>query len=214
MSGARLVLMCTLAWLCACGDVAKPAERLQPLAQLGSPFVTRVVRFAPGTGAGFGADAMPTVVMGPPDGYGANAGSTDVVSLGDGGEIVVELGRGIDDVAGVDFTVFENPFMFAGGTFSELGEVSVSIDASAWAVFACDAATTIGCAGVTPVFANDIVSARDPTVSGGDSYDLSALDDDVTGAQFVRIRAVGGGGFAPSLGFDLDAVAVVSQPPL
>jgi len=77
-------------------------------------FITNVVSFTPGRNAGFGQDRMPQVVFGPPVGTGDLFGSFDVVSLGDEGEIIVELGRYIVDGPGPDFIVFENPFNIGG----------------------------------------------------------------------------------------------------
>src|SRR5262245_31714466 len=71
-------------------------------------FITRVVSFTPGRNAGFGQDRMPGIVYGPPMGTGDLFGSLDVVSLGDQGEIIVELGHYIVDGPGPDFIVFEN----------------------------------------------------------------------------------------------------------
>ncbi len=55
----------------------------------GNPWADRAREFKPGSSAGFGAGAMPAVVLGGPDGGGLFEGSTDVVSLGDGGSIVI-----------------------------------------------------------------------------------------------------------------------------
>jgi hypothetical protein len=61
-------------------------------------FADQVVSFTPGEFAGFGQDKLPYIVLGPPNGRGASAGSSDVVSLGKLGEIVL----GFDDVGLVD----------------------------------------------------------------------------------------------------------------
>ena len=75
---------------------------------------------------------------------------------------------------------------------------------------AADASPPVGCAGYAPVFANgDLgISSVDPTVSGGDQFDLATIG--TTNARFVRIRDVQGAGAAPTAGFDLDAVAIVN----
>ena len=57
------------------------------------PFADHVVSFTAGTGAGFGEDSLPAIVLGPPVGGGATHGGTDVVSLGSGGTIVLESTR-------------------------------------------------------------------------------------------------------------------------
>jgi hypothetical protein len=180
-----------------------------------------VVSFTPGTGASFGHDAMPDVVLGPPQGGGDLRGSTDVVSLGAGGEIVLAF----DDVAitdgpGADFIVFENPFMVPGATvryWEELGEVSVSADGVRWVTFACarDARPHTGCAGWNIVYSSPatMFCPSDPELAGGDGFDLSAVG--LREARYVRIRDLRTQGVAPpSTGFDLDAISVVHGRPL
>jgi hypothetical protein len=180
-----------------------------------SRYVTRVVSFAPGPGAGFGQSRMPEVVCGPPKGAGDALGGLDVVSLGRGGEIVVEFGENAAvDGPGADFLVFENPFVRSGGdVFRELAEVSVSDDGATWAAFPCDPARPDegACAGRNVVYANPDagVSALDPTAAGGDPFDLAAVG--LARARFVRVRdlqTVPGG--SPASGFDLDAIAIVN----
>lgn len=176
------------------------------------PFADRVVSFTPGATAGFGQDQLPDVVLGPPHGAGASAGSTDVLSLGNGGCIVLEF-TDIEavDGDGMDLLVFENPW---GGYF-EPGIVSVSADGTTWATFPCATGDSAGgfpgCAGTHPVFSSpdNGISATDPSVAGGDGYDL--LDVGLASARFVRVcdaavQHYGG----ISGGFDLDAVAVVN----
>lgn len=179
-------------------------------------FATAVVSFEPGSGAGFGQERMPDVVLGPPQGRGDRMGSLDVVSLGNEGTIVLELGRTIVDEPGVDFVVFENPFLSGSLMFVEPGFVAVSEDGETFVELPCafdEAPDYAGCAGVKPVFAhasqNDL-DPTDPESAGGDAFDLAAFG--VARARFVRIRDAGvspglGGG---SAGFDLDAIAVVN----
>jgi hypothetical protein len=186
----------------------------------GSAFAQRVVSFTPGDFAGFGQDRLPGVVLGPPRGGGAIMGSLDVLSLGKRGEIVLEFGElGVRDGPGVDLLVFENPF----GSFAETGRVAVSEDGERWFEFACDATNAAegypGCAGVQPVYStpDNGVSATDPTVAGGDGFDLATLGLAAKGvdparflARFVRIRDSGANYYGSlSGGFDLDAVAIV-----
>jgi hypothetical protein len=172
-----------------------------------------VVSFTPGPGAGFGEDHLPQVVLGPPHGTGDSTGSLDVLSLGNGGSIVLEFTDWvIVDGPGVDFVVFENPFV----GFIETGIVAVSDDGTAWREFPCAAVLdggTAGCAGVTPVYADpatNTISPTDPTVAGGDGFDLANVG--LARARFVRIRDSGANRFygPPGGGFDLDAVAVVN----
>ncbi|HEY4220490.1 MAG TPA: cell surface protein [Myxococcota bacterium] len=178
-----------------------------------SPFAVRVVSFTPGTGAGFGADKMPGVVLGPPLGGVSSSGSLDVVSLGTGGSIVLEMGEDIVDGDGVDLIVFENPFLTAGGVAAdpEAGEVAVSLDGAAFTAFPCAKADPApnGCAGFGAVTASDASTATDPALAGGDDFDLATIG--VARARFVRIVDQGNAGPAPKAGFDLDAVAVAAH---
>jgi hypothetical protein len=94
------------------------------------PYATEVVSFSPGPGAGFGHQHFPGIVLGPPKGYGVARGSMDVLSLGQGGSIVLGFTpRTIIDGPGPDFVVFENPFWVGGSedsVFAELGRIAVS----------------------------------------------------------------------------------------
>jgi hypothetical protein len=128
----------------------------------GDPHADLVAAFAPGPGAGYGQPELPDVVTGGPRGLGLFQGALDVLSLGAGGSIVLELADNVIlDGPGVDFTVFENPFLTAvsgivAGTFAEPGRVSVSQDGVVWHVFAACATAPLepplfqGCAGVFP----------------------------------------------------------------
>lgn len=182
------------------------------------PYASEVVSFEPGPGAGFGQDELPGVVLGPPVGYGPLSGSLDVVSLGQGGEIVLGFGaREVVDRPGDDLVVFENAF-WAGGdpaaVFAEPGEVAVSEDGETWHAFPCDAGGDgeggfEGCAGWTPTLElePEEVVPIDPAATGGDAFDLADLG--LERIRYVRIRDVSGSGDAPSSGFDLDAVGAV-----
>lgn len=161
------------------------------------PFVDAVTAFNPGAGAGFGQDEFPAIVLGPPAGAGASAGSLDVLSLGDGGVIVLEF---VDNVAtngpGPDLIIFENAF-YAGGdpenVFSEVAFVEVSQDGTEFHRFPNDydpegtpvnnPANWHGFAGVGPVFSHpdNSIDPTDPDTAGGDLFDL----DDV-GLQWIR----------------------------
>lgn len=189
----------------------------------GLPYATSIVSFEPGDGAGFGQNKLPNVVLGPPKGKGTGSGSTDVLSLGKGGSIVLTFERfAITDGDGPDLVVFENPFWPGGdasAVYAEPGEVSVSEDGETWSTFACDAQGDgaghfAGCAGVTPTLAYDprATLPLDPSVTGGDAFDLADLG--VSQARFVKIRDASFSGDAPTAGFDLDAVGIVSAVPL
>lgn len=183
-------------------------------------FVTDVVDFSPGDCAGYGIAQMPKIVQGPPVGFGAGQGSTNVVSLGKGGSIVLGFGtNAIVDRPGPDFVVFENAFQYGNDQiFAEPGEVSVSEDGTTWITFPCTAtAAPYGaCAGWHPVFSSpdDDISPIDYPACGGDSFDLA--DVGVTHARFVRVRDMGGGECPTNpkdktnnVGFDLDAIAIL-----
>lgn len=219
------------------GDAASPVDSgmadNKPIPDAGYPydggsvradrFGTGVVSFMPGDCAGFGISAMPGVVEGPPIGGGTDNGSLDVVSLGNGGTIVLSFGsNAIVDGPGVDFLVFENSFLVSGGdptsVFAEPGEVSVSDDGTTWKTFPCTATKyPYGmCAGWHPVLSSPAngISPVDPAVAGGDPFDLK--DIGLTHARFVRIRDVSNETCPPqpnkvnTNGFDLDGIAIVN----
>ncbi len=211
----RPSLVVGVALLAACAPPVAGDDAGAPDAGQGatSPFAVAVVSFTPGAGAGFGQDAMPGVVLGPPHpGASTSEGSTDVVSLGRGGAIVLELGVAAEDGDGPDLLVFENPFESALGSFFEAGEVAVSDDGATFTAFSCapDDPAPNGCAGFGVVTAADAAAATDPEASGGDAFDLAAIG--VARARFVRIvDASDGPTGANTTGFDLDAVAVVDH---
>lgn len=195
------------------GAVAAPAR--------GGPFADVVVSFTPGSGAGFGADQLPGIVLGPPKGGGPLQGSLDVLSLGNDGVIVLGFDPPlICDGPGPDLTVFENPFHSGtpdGPIFAEYGIVAVSQDGVTFVTFPYDPATHVGLAGQNPVLSNpdNGISPLDPSVSGGDQFDLA--DVGLTWAKYVRITDPGaaiddpGNHIAPGTqaGFDLDALAAL-----
>ena len=172
----------------------------------GDPFADAVVRFEPGEGHGFGKDEFPDIVLGPPRGKGPDAGSLDVLSLGESGEIILELlDRAIVDGEGPDLLIFENPFP----GWVEPGEVAISEDGETWYTWPCDTDSSdyAGCAGLNPVLSHpdNCIDATDPELAGGDAFDLAALG--IERARYIRIRDAGVSG--PG-GFDLDAIAVVN----
>jgi hypothetical protein len=195
-------------------------------------FITGVVSFTPTSCTGFGQAAMPGIVEGPPVGGGTDHGSTDVVSLGSGGSIVVSFApNAIVDGPGPDFIVFENPFWIGGNPnniYAEPGEVSVSDDGVTWTAFPCtptiDPTASDG-TGVAPPYGScggwqvvysapgNGISPIDPVAAGGLALDLASVG--MTHARYVKIvdktlEACPDAGPKPDTnGFDLDAIAIV-----
>ena len=165
----------------------------------------------------------------------ATSSSTDVVSLGRGGSITLDLGGTMADGPGAEIAVFENGLSGADGlVFAELGFVSVSSDGSTFTRFptatrreqtvdafeSVDPTLYSGFAGLHPAgsgTAFDLAELADqPEVVDG-SVSLSAI-------RYVRITDVIGDGsttaddgnpiYDPypttgSAGFDLDGVAIL-----
>jgi hypothetical protein len=180
-----------------------------------SRFATSVESFTAGPGPTTGQADLPQIVLGPPKGGGTGKGSLDVATLGNGGTITLGFAPSvIVDRPGPDFIVFENPFDVGGDPtkpFAELATVEVSDDGQTFHAFPCTAtAYPYGsCAGWHPVLANsdeNSIDPTDPTVAGGDAFDLADLG--VAEARFVRITdrvdLTGASGT-----FDLDAVSIV-----
>lgn len=216
-AGQVALLRATIAWA-ALSAIALPACESgdEPAAKSPDPFADRLVSFSPGPSAGYGASSLPGVVLGPPQGGGAKAGGLDVVSLGQGGTVVVALDdQPLIDGPGPDLVVFENAF--AG--FIETGRVAVSADGVTWHEWPCaaqQAPNYPGCAGVTPVFSapDNGISPLDVALAGGDAFDLQALGAIGPGPwRLVRITDTGFNQYlGNSGGFDLDAVAVIHHP--
>ncbi len=224
------------------------------------PFADDVVSFSPLASGGFGANQMPEIALGAPRGEGSYQGSLDVVSLHarpydgsgpGGGNIVLRFKDNIVvNGDGKDFTVFENAFYIGGSQerrWMEPAVVSVSQDGNTFYTFPYDYVPHFngdgsinfynpysyfrGFAGVSPVFSNaGSPDPRSPSVSGGDSFDLSDITaNSLSWIQFVKITAVGDNWLvdpdgdrvrhtpdlgslsgAGSSGFDLDAVCAIN----
>ena len=187
-------------------------------------FITKLVSAEYGPCAGFGQALVPDIIEGPPVGGGTAMGSLDVLSLGNGGSIVVSFEpNAIVDGPGPDFIVFENPFLYGSPPhpYAEPGQVSVSDDGVTWLAYACTATNASGppygtCAGWNPVFSNPSngISPFDVSRAGGEAFDLKDLG--LTHARYVKIVDQGGEacpstGLKPTNnGFDLDAIAIVN----
>lgn len=187
------------------------------------PYADCIDAFVPGPGASFGHDALPDIVLGPPQPGPAGGGGTDVASLGCGGSITLFFdGDGITDRPGPDLVVFENAFTTGDTTFTEPAEVLVSQDGEVWHRFGCAPAgdgvwPPEGCAGVTPTAA-DADPVSDPGAAGGDAFDLA--DVGLRSARWLRLVDVTEAHYGADTwcdgaagGFDLDAAAAVEPRP-
>ena len=212
-------------------------------------FATSVVSYQQGGTSGGGLFNQANV-LGGPRGAGINAGSLDVLSLGQGGNVLLGFSVTLVDGPGEDFTVFENPFYSPIGTFNAFAEaafVEVSTNGVDFARFpsfyagpaapqsaigSLPVGTFSGLTGGLPVLVNTSIGlgdAFDPTVSGGEAFDLADLAADplvasgvvdLTAIHFVRVVDVVAGVDADSTGqliydngglgsADIDAVAVL-----
>ena len=180
---------------------------------LGDPWADSVVAFSPGPGAGFGEPYFPGNVLGPPDSMATSTSPSssprELLSLGTGGSIILEfIDNIIVDKEGPDFTVFENPFYIGGDTtksYAETGIVAVSQDGIDFIEFPYDPKTFAGLAGVTPT--NGAADPTDPTVSGGDSFDLAEVG--LPSARFVRVTDADSLVQDSGPSFDLDAIVAI-----
>ncbi len=176
----------------------------------GDPYADAVPAFVPGPGGGFGQGGLPARVVGPPAGGGLFAGGLDVVSLGASGRIVLAFTNNVIlNGPGVDFTVFENPFLgigaysITGVPFAEPGRVRVSQDGVTWFEFPCAMAGAPyypGCAGVFPTLSTS-ASGASPHASVPTSVPIESL---VGVSLFGLAVPAGSGGDS----FDLDAVGL------
>jgi hypothetical protein len=174
-----------------------------------------------------------SLALGGPRGGGNAVQSVNTTNLGVSGQLTLGFDdpagptrRAIANQAGADFIVFENP-IYAGGdttkSFAELMLVEVSSNGTDFARFQVQSKTAApvgafgtinpadvtGFAGVRPVFANtdpvngNTIDPFDPTVAGGDAFDLSLLANNslvTSGAvnlneiRYVRLIDVKGDG--------------------
>ena len=179
-------------------------------------YAVLVVEFTPGPGASFDPDPA----IGPPTGGGLSQGSMDVVSLGTGGTLTVQMDPAVVDGAGADLLVCENAFYVTGTlqSFVEAAFVEVSSDGQHFARLSSNytgpdsplpiftgihPARYRGFAGVMPVMAHPPeVDPLDVTAAGGDLFDLHELVADplvqadlldLDDIRFVRIVDVQAG---------------------
>jgi len=144
--------------------------------------IDTVLWFHPGRGQALGQDSayFPKNIFTLPDSNASDnipsSSPKDICSLGLGGEIVVGFKNFlIYDGDGPDFTIFENAFInpVTKKVFAEPAIISVSQDGLNFYDFPWDYTTLEGCAGTKPT--NGKANPFDPSVSGGNSFDLSAL---------------------------------------
>lgn len=182
--------------------VASGAARAGPFpvdgveAQDAPDWATRVVEIVRGPQDASDPQSPPANFGLPEDALGiAEAQSTGVVSLGEGGSITLGFAAGVGNGPGPDLAVYENAFPSLGGLFSELGFVEVSSDGGMFARFASTSLTPepIGAFGVLDPTDSNGLAGRLPA-SVGVPFDLS----DLSGAPEVVSGQV-----------DLDAIAYV-----
>jgi len=204
-------------------------------------FATSVIEY---TGSG-----NTDLILGGPRGEGDDQGSLHVLSLENNGSVTLGFDVTITNGQGPDFIVFENPFYIqgsGGAVFAELAYVKVSTDGTNFARFPSISLTQQGqmmfpenienLAGVYPVYANvdeNTIDPCDPSVAGGDAFDLDDLTTDplvqsglvdLANINFVRLIDIYGDGscldslgnpiYDPTgygnTGSDFDAISVVN----
>jgi hypothetical protein len=228
-ASARAIVIGVTALAAACGEPSDAADddahapvagACEGLEADEDPWADCVDAFEPAEGVSFGHDAMPDIVLGPPRGGGETMGGTDVASLGCGGTITLGFAAPWPvDGPGPDLVVFENAFSAGETSFVEPAQVLVSADGEDWRAFPCEPeAGAQGCAGLRPVLATEPGAEPDPTMLGGDVFDLA--DVGLAEARYVRLvdRTAEHYGsdtwcLGPAGGFDLDAVATLEEAP-
>lgn len=209
--------------LVACASFLAASATLAAREAVATPCADSVASYVVGANGGFQSDLLPGIAIGPPYAGGPHEGSLDVVSLGNDGSITLSFDDNrIVDGPGVDFRVFENPFLneVSGQTFAEVGIVSASSDGVDFFPFPYDGSTLAGLAGVTPVHSapGNGIDPRTPD-AGGDAFDLATIG--LSSARFVRIQDPGAAIADPGnafpvpgpgkSGFDLDAIVAVNS---
>jgi len=173
-------------------------------------YAMQVIDYELADNGGFGEDELPDNITGPPDGRGdfaPQSSAGELLSLGDGGYVVLKLGREVVDADGPDLVVFENSFYKGGDVdnlFTEAAVVEVSQDGNEWHRFPFDYDPTgedpwkdpdnyLGLAGINPVYAkcsaDDFIDPLEPEASGGDLFDLA--DVGLEWAAYIKIIDAG-----------------------
>ncbi len=200
------------------GNGTQDIAILEPILDT-TPGADEVLSFTPGANRiAFGDNFFPENVLGLPDQdpnlspFNPSSKPQELLSLGHGGEIILLFSDNkIVNGDGPDFTVFENPFIsfFDSSVNVEAAMVSVSQDGEQWLTFPYDTTTLTGLAGVTPT--GDNLNPTDPSVSGGDQFDLS--DVGLEWATYVKITDMNDL-LMDSGDFDLDAVVAIHSSEL
>ena len=187
-------------------------------------FADSLVQATGASGKGYG---NPLNALNGVQGAGANAGGLDVFSLNlaNDGILIAAFSQGIVcNGPGIDVNVFENGFrqISSNALFFEPVVVSVSYDGIYYEDFphsyigtasladVVDETKWLGFAGMTPVLYNETtnnfaehgIDPVDPSIAGGDGFDMEDLPATVTGLEikakgFRYIKLTG----APKLGF-------------
>jgi len=165
---------------------------------LSDPWADKVVSFTKGSDQEFESGFYPDNVLGELNkniiknfvkcGFPVD----EFLSLGSGGEIILQFeDNKIIDGTGTDFTIFGNAIPVSDEPGAEISRktaiVSVSQDGNNWYQFPYDISELTGFCGVTPTL--DPMSPGDPSVSGGDSFDLS--DVGLSWASYIKIKDSG-----------------------
>lgn len=134
----------------------------------------------------------------------ASGSSSDVVVLGDGGTITLDLGTTVSDGEGADIAVWENGFNNGALLFAELAFVAVSSDGTTFAQFPATTTrnTTVGAfESIDPTDYAGFAGLH--TAGTGTAFDLSRLENDplvtsgsvdLSAIRYVRIIDVVGDG--------------------
>jgi hypothetical protein len=191
---------------------AGAAVAIQPLLPrrgrlAGSGFAVRVVGdFVPGPGGGFNANRL-DAVLGRPQGAGLYEGSYDVVSLGRGGNIVLEMGRDFSKYV----IIFENAVL---GDDADKARIDLGVGPPGLA-----SADQIQWYGLStevvgePVITNSRNQIPVDSAEAGGTRRVLAEDPGLPPGmvyRYIRITDTGTGPIvAPTTGFDPDALYVV-----
>lgn len=185
----------------------------------------------------FGVDSLGKADAGLPEYATGKAGVNGIVSLGDGGEAILEFPNPIKDGPSWDFAVFENSF---NGSFLELAFVEVSSDGKNFFRFPAESLTDTNMIsnGFDVLFPENLNNLAGKYPAGfGTPFDLNEMTgiaglniDNITHVKLIDVIGAADPTFCTrdikgrkvrdpwptpfsSSGFDLDAVGVIHQAP-